>query len=149
MPLDDTGCINLPWLPHPLPLLLGALDILVHAPHPSKRLEHWSRRLDHDFIHFASACMAYATSSNVCYFAINAVYNLECALKQFEEKVRSRRNQTRIALCRFCKEVTLVSLANLFERLVLYCVSHRWVFHANKPNYNTLVNIYIVNYFYI
>jgi hypothetical protein len=116
IPSDDTGCINLQWLPHlhafpPLPLLAGALGILVHAPfsflyhwtyatklHPSKRLEHWSRRLDHAFIHFASACMAYATSGNVWYFAVNAVYNLDCALKQFEEKVRPRRNQTRIAL---------------------------------------------------
>ncbi|KAL7504835.1 hypothetical protein ACHAXN_002375 [Cyclotella atomus] len=111
-----SGCINFPWLTHlhafpPLPVLAGALGIVVHAPfsflyhwtyatklHPSKRLEHWSRRLDHAFIHFASACMAYATSGNVPYFLVNIVYNLDCALKQFEEKVRPRRNQTRIAI---------------------------------------------------
>lgn len=110
------GCISISWLPHlhalpPLPLIAGAMGVVVHAPfsmlyhwtyatklHPSKRLEHWSRRLDHAFIHFASACMAYATSGNIQYFLINAVYNLDCAYRQFEEKVRPRRNQVRITI---------------------------------------------------
>ena len=112
----SAGCISISWLPHfhalpPLPVIAGAMGVVTHAPfsflyhwryatklHPSKRLEHWSRRLDHAFIHFASACMAYATSGNINYFALNAVYNLDCAYKQFEEKVRPRRNQTRIAM---------------------------------------------------
>jgi hypothetical protein len=42
--------------------------------------------------------MAYATSGRVDYFLLNAAYNLDCAYRQFEERVRPRRNQIRIAI---------------------------------------------------
>ncbi|KAL3826486.1 hypothetical protein ACHAXA_004323 [Cyclostephanos tholiformis] len=109
------GCIrsssfpNLTALP-PLPVVAAAVGILVHSPfsimyhwkyatsiEPSYRVKHWSRRLDHAFIHFASACAAYATSGRVDFFLLNAAFNLDCAYRQFEEKVRPKRNLNRIA----------------------------------------------------
>jgi hypothetical protein len=53
--------------------------------------------LDHSFIHFASACAAYATSGRVDFFLLNAAFNMDCAYRQFEEKVRPKRNLNRIA----------------------------------------------------
>mmetsp|Transcript_8656 Transcript_8656/g.18488 ORF Transcript_8656/g.18488 Transcript_8656/m.18488 type:complete len:419 (-) Transcript_8656:157-1413(-) len=114
--LNHMGCINIPMLPKlyalpPLPVVAGAVGIVAHAPfsfiyhwfyatklHPSKRVEHWSRRLDHAFIHFASACMSYATSGRMDYFLLTAAFNLDCAYRQFERRVRPRRNQIRIAI---------------------------------------------------
>ena len=68
------------------------------SPFRSKRVEHWSRRLDHAFIHFASACMSYSTSGRIDYFLLNAAFNLDCAFRQFERRVRPRRNLVRIAI---------------------------------------------------
>ena len=112
---DRFGCIHSSSFPHltalpPLPVVAAAVGILVHSPfsmmyhwkaassiEPSYRVKHWSRRLDHAFIHFASACAAYATSGRVDFFLLNAAFNLDCAYRQFEEKVRPKRNLNRIA----------------------------------------------------
>ena len=64
---------------------------------PSKRIKHWSRRLDSVSLHFASVCASYATSGRVDYFILNIFFNLDCGLKQTEEEVRPRRNLVRIA----------------------------------------------------
>eukprot|EP00804_Cyclotella_cryptica_P004914 CCRYP_004973-RA/>CCRYP_004973-RA protein AED:0.00 eAED:0.00 QI:181/1/1/1/0/0/2/2224/386 len=136
----NTGCINISWLPHlhalpPLPVLAGAIGIVVHAPfsflyhwsyatklHPSKRIEHWSRRLDHAFIHFASACMSYATSGRVDYFLMTAAYNLDCAYRQFEQRVRPRRNQIRIAVSIFLYIVPVLRRGFYGDFLQLLCI---------------------------
>ena len=94
----------------PSPVVAAAVGTLVHSPisinyhwwyatslDPSYRIKHWSRRLDHAFIHFYSACAAYATSGRVDFFLLNAAFNMDCAYRQFEEKVRPRRNLYRIA----------------------------------------------------
>ncbi|KAL3826492.1 hypothetical protein ACHAXA_004329 [Cyclostephanos tholiformis] len=108
------GCIRSSSFPHltalpPLPVVAAAVGILVHSPfsimyhwsatsiEPSYRIKHWSRRLDHAFIHFASACAAYATSGRVDFFLLNAAFNLDCAYRQFEEKVCPKRNLNRVA----------------------------------------------------
>lgn len=112
--IERIGCINSSLFPHltalpPLPVVAAAVGILVHSPFSmlyhwryatviksSQRVQHWSRRLDHAFIHFASSCAAYATSGRVDFFLLNAMFNLDCAYRQFEEKVRPRRNLSRI-----------------------------------------------------
>lgn len=109
------GCIHSSTFPYltalpPLPVVAAAVGILVHSPfsmlyhwgyatyiEPSHRVKHWSRRLDHAFIHFASACAAYATSGRLDFFLLNAAFNMDCAYRQFEEKVSPRRNLNRIA----------------------------------------------------
>lgn len=141
-------CINISWLPHlhalpPLPVLAGAIGIVVHAPfsflyhwsyatklHPSRRIEHWSRRLDHAFIHFASACMSYATSGRVDYFLMTAAYNLDCAYRQFERRVRPRRNQIRIAISIFLYIVPVLRrgfYGDFFQLLCIFVLSG-WFF---------------------
>ena len=110
------GCMDSTELPYlmvvpPLPVVAAAAGTLVHSPvsiiyhwfyatsiEPSYRVKHWSRRLDHAFIHFLSACAAYATSGRVDFFLLNAAFNMDCAYKHFEEKVHPRRNLYRIAL---------------------------------------------------
>ncbi|KAL7540861.1 hypothetical protein ACHAXR_010443 [Thalassiosira sp. AJA248-18] len=113
--IENIGCINSQALPYltalpPLPVFAAAIGLLVHSPFSmlyhwryaswvdsSKRVQHWSRRLDNAFIHFASACASYATSGRMDYFVLNAIFNLDCAYRQFEEEVRPKRNQVRIA----------------------------------------------------
>lgn len=148
--MQTFSCINIPWLPHfhalpPWPVLAGAIGIVVHAPfsimyhwtyatklHPRNRIGHWSRRLDHSFIHFASACMAYATSGSVDYALLNVVYNLDCAYKQFEEKVRPRRNQTRtsISILLYISPVLLRRDYVDFAQLLLIFSISGWFFIA-------------------
>lgn len=112
--IERIGCINSSLFPHlpalpPLPVVAAAVGILVHSPfsmlyhwryatiiESSQRVQHWSRRLDHAFIHFASSCAAYATSGRVDFFLLNAAFNLDCAYRQFEERVRPKRNLSRI-----------------------------------------------------
>ena len=110
------GCMDSTELPYimvvpPLPVVAAAAGTLVHSPvsiiyhwfyatsiEPSYRVKHWSRRLDHAFIHFLSACAAYATSGRVDFFLLNAAFNMDCAYRHFEEKVCPRRNLYRVAL---------------------------------------------------
>ena len=88
-----TGCLppsswhTMPALP-PLPVLALAFGIIVHAPFSflyhyryshtltrTERTTHWSRRMDQCMIHAASALISYATSGNLVFFLVNAVYN--------------------------------------------------------------------------
>lgn len=109
---DNLGCIQSSSFPYltalpPLPVVAAAVGILLHAPvsmmyhwayaATGSGVKHWSRRLDHAFIHFASACAAYATSGRVDFFLVNVAYNMDCAYRQFEHKVRPKRNLNRIA----------------------------------------------------
>lgn len=144
---ESVGCLNIPAFPYmtalpPLPVLAVAAGALIHCPfsmlyhwryatlvEPSKRVHHWSRRLDSAFMHLASAPIAYATSGSAIYFIVNAVFNLDCAYKQFEEAVLPQRNLRRIALSILL--YILPVLANghfaLFFQFVLMFSACGWV----------------------
>ena len=62
------------------------------------RIPHWSRRLDHAFIHFGAACASYGTTGRVDYFLFNVLFNLDSALKQFETKISPKRNFKRVGI---------------------------------------------------
>mmetsp|Transcript_21748 Transcript_21748/g.39227 ORF Transcript_21748/g.39227 Transcript_21748/m.39227 type:complete len:350 (-) Transcript_21748:1509-2558(-) len=114
--IENIGCINSQAFPYlkalpPLPVVAAAFSGLLHSScsvlyhykcattiEPSKRIKHWSRRLDHASIHFSAACASYATSGRMDYFLLNAAFNLDCGLRQIEEKVQPRRNLVRIAM---------------------------------------------------
>ena len=114
--VEGVGCISCYLFPYltalpPLPVFAAALGMVGHSPFsmfyhwkcattikPSMRIKHWSRRVDHSFIHFASACASYATTGSKTYFLLNAIFNLDSAFRQFEEKICPRRNVTRIGL---------------------------------------------------
>ena len=114
--IENFGCINSQVFPYlkalpPLPVVAAVFSGLVHSLcsvlyhmkcatsiEPSKRIKHWSRRLDHASIHFSAACASYATSGRMDYFLLNAAFNLDCGLRQIEEKVQPRRNLVRIAM---------------------------------------------------
>ena len=83
----------------------------------SKRIPHWSRRLDHAFIHFASACSAYGTTGRIDYFLLNLVFNLDCAIKQFEHKICPKRNLRRVAMSIFLYTTPVL----LHGHYILYC----------------------------
>jgi hypothetical protein len=108
--MDSTELPHLMAVP-PLPVVAAAVGTRVHSPvsiiyhwfyatsiEPYYRVKHWSRRLDHAFIHFLSACAAYAMSGRVDFFLLNAAFNMDCAYRHFEEKVCPRRNLYRVAL---------------------------------------------------
>jgi len=112
---ENVGCLDSHSFPYltvlpPLTVVAAAVAILVHSPcsmlyhwkyatslHTSKRIPHWSRRLDNVSIHFASVLASYSTSGRMDYFLLNVVFNLDCAYRQFEEEVRPRRNLVRLA----------------------------------------------------
>lgn len=109
---DSFGCIQSSLFPYltalpPLPVIAAAVGILIHAPvsimyhwvyaASGIGVKHWSRRLDHAFIHVASACASYATSGRLDFFLVNVAFNMDCAYRQFESKVRPKRNLNRIA----------------------------------------------------
>jgi hypothetical protein len=114
---DASGCISSTWIPHlhalpPLPVIAGALGIMIHAPFSFiyhwnyahrlppglARTTHWSRRLDQAMLHVCSACMAYATSGRWDFFAANLLFNMDCIYRHFVTRVRPRRNQIRLAI---------------------------------------------------
>jgi len=123
---DANGCLNnndtawsaflyrytsMPALP-PLPVVAVAVGIVSHAPFsflyhykyahalPAglARTTHWSRRMDHTMIHFASALMSYGTSGSLDFFVANLLYNGDCMYRQFKRKVHPRRNKIRILI---------------------------------------------------
>lgn len=146
---NDTGCLpndhwsGLPALP-PLPLLAVALGIISHAPFsinyhwtyahalPSgaARTTHWSRRMDHVMIHFASACISYATSGSFDYFWANLLYNADCMYRQFKHKVRPRRNKIRVLISILAYTLPILRRGHLVTFLQFWTVtfSGGWLF---------------------
>jgi len=131
---ENLGCISHPLFPHltavpPPAVMVVALAGMVHPIfsivyhsycmklEPSKRIPHWSRRLDHAFIHFASACASYGTTGRIDYFILNVFFNIDCAIKQFETKICPKRNVTRVGI-----SILMYTLPVLLHRhYVLYC----------------------------
>ena len=112
-----SGCLSTAWLPNlhslpPLPVIAGALGIILHAPFsfmyhwtyahslpPVSRLSHWSRRMDHAMIHVCSAALAYATSGRWDFFAANLLFNMDCVYRHlFQKQIRPRSNQIRVLI---------------------------------------------------
>ena len=135
---------NIHALP-PLPVVAGGLGVVVHAPfsflyhwvyatkiHPSKRIEHWSRRLDNAAIHFAGACMSYATSGRMDYFILNAAFNMDCAYRQFERRIQPRRNliRTVISILLYCLPVLRRGYYETFIQLITIFGLSGWLFAA-------------------
>jgi hypothetical protein len=145
MLFDESGCISSSWLPHlhalpPLPVVAGALGIILHAPfsfiyHWSyahrlppglARTTHWSRRMDQVMIHVCSASIAYATSGRWDFFAVNALYNMDCIYRQLKSRVRPRRNQIRILISVIAYTIPILRRGDmhLFSELwVLFVIS--------------------------
>jgi hypothetical protein len=100
---DQIQCLNIAWLPDtlpPFPVACITAAICLHAPAsflyhwvyshsltPIARISHWSRRLDHVFIHVASALLAYGTSGSWDYFLVNLMFNGDCVYRQLLKKV--------------------------------------------------------------
>ena len=76
--------------------------------------------------------MAYATSGRMDYFAFNAMYNLDCAYRQFDEKVRPRQNQIRIAtsILLYILPVLCRGYYTEFAQLILIFTLGAWFFLA-------------------
>mmetsp|Transcript_28678 Transcript_28678/g.42478 ORF Transcript_28678/g.42478 Transcript_28678/m.42478 type:complete len:289 (-) Transcript_28678:75-941(-) len=113
----DDVCIQSSLFPSlhfmpPLPIIAlfigttlhGPCSFLYHwncamsLPAGPARIEHWSRRMDQAGIHMCSVFWSYATSGSWAYVAVNALFNMDCMRKQFEEQIVPRRNQVRIFL---------------------------------------------------
>ena len=85
----------------PLPVLAIVLGVFIHFPFSFYyhwqcakhippgygRISHITRRLDHAFIHVASALYSYGTSGNIHYFLLCAIYNADCVYRQLEKEV--------------------------------------------------------------
>jgi hypothetical protein len=149
---DTHGCLthSLPWLPHnmpalpPLTVMAVAIGILCHAPFSflyhwfyahhlpagAPRTTHWSRRMDQSMIHFASACMSYATSGSWDFFVANVLFNAECIYCQFKRKVRPRRNKIRIIISILAYVVPILRRGDLelFVKISVVLGISGWLF---------------------
>jgi hypothetical protein len=148
---DAHGCLapDASWLPHnmpalpPLPVMAVALGIILHAPFSfwyhwktpqlprgSARTTHWTRRMDQSMIHVASALLAYATSGSWDYFVANAFYNTDCIYRQFQQKVRPRRNQIRIGISIVAYTLPVLRRGDflLFGKLWVVLFTSGWLF---------------------
>jgi hypothetical protein len=99
----------------PFPVLAVAVGVSLHAPFsflyhwqyahalpPAERSRHWSRRLDHAFIHICSILACCGTTNSTEYIVANGIYNIDCALQHLvKAKVQPRRNQVRCFLALF------------------------------------------------
>ncbi len=143
------GCLaaqswhNMPALP-PLPVLAAAFGIIFHAPFSflyhwkyahslppgAARTTHWSRRMDQAMIHFASACMSYATSGSWDFFVANCLFNADCMYRQFKTRVRPRRNKIRIIISILAYTIPIFRRgdAELFLKLWLVLLISGWLF---------------------
>ena len=111
------SCWNLWIFPYlaampPLPVLFVAVGVVLHFPFsfiyhwkyaialPSgfPRISHWSRRLDHCFIHVISACFSLSSGGSWTYFCFCVLFNGNSAILHFKKKVYPHRNQIRLAI---------------------------------------------------
>jgi hypothetical protein len=150
---DAHGCLppesSAWWFPHnmpalpPLPVMAVALGIILHAPFSfwyhwktpqlprgSARTTHWTRRMDQSMIHVASALLTYATSGSWDYFIANVLYNTDCIYRQFQTKVRPRRNQIRIGISIVAYTLPVLRRGEfwLFGKLWVVLLTSGWLF---------------------
>ena len=141
--LPQSNWHSMPALP-PLPVVAVAVAIIAHAPcsflyhwkyaHAlppgAARTNHWSRRLDQSMIHFTSACLSYATSGSWDFFFANCLFNIDCIVRQFQPKVRPRRNQVRIGISVFAYSIPILRRGDWvhFIAFWLVMITSGWLF---------------------
>jgi len=127
-----TRCLSNPMFPKlyampPLPLLAIAFGLIVHAPFSFlyhwvyarrlppgfSRINHWSRRLDHAFIHVCIFLLSFGATGRWDVFWVNFVYTLDCVYRQFETNVRPGRNKIRILIALFLCTLPILSSGNI------------------------------------
>ena len=99
---DELSCLKTKQFLPPPPILFAGLGIIVHFPFSFiyhwkyavelppglQRISHWSRRLDHCFIHFITTCYAFSSSGSWTYFLLCSIFNAYCGLSHFRKRVR-------------------------------------------------------------
>ena len=94
----------------PLPLIATIMGIILHAPwsftyhwkyahtlSPTKRTDHWSRRMDQAVLHVSSAMTSYGNCGYFGnYMALTVLFAADSFYRQFEPKVQPKRNQNRL-----------------------------------------------------
>mmetsp|Transcript_1181 Transcript_1181/g.1906 ORF Transcript_1181/g.1906 Transcript_1181/m.1906 type:complete len:355 (+) Transcript_1181:134-1198(+) len=137
--VGNDECVNLSFLPKfyaapPAPVFAIAIGIILHFPFSFlyhwkyaielppglPRIGHWSRRLDHCFIHVISSCISLGTSGNWNYFYICSLFNLDCAMRHFRKTIFPRRNQIRLALSIFLYAVPILMRGEMVVFLQLF-----------------------------
>jgi hypothetical protein len=128
----------------PLTVWAVAIGIILHAPFSfiyhwkyahylpigSPRTHHWSRRMDQSMIHVCSIFLSFATSGSWMFFVLNALYNMDCVMKQFEYKVRPRRNKVRLLISTVVYTLPILQQGHvhLFTQLWLVLGIAFWLF---------------------
>lgn len=141
------GCLPwnfLPALP-PWTILAVIVGTTVHMPFSFlyhwkyahsldrvSRLNHWSRRMDHSMIHFASAMFSYASSGSVDFFLACALFNLHGMYRHFcsSSPCRPRSNQLRILIAILTYSLPLLRRGDLdkFGLFWLVVATSMWLF---------------------
>jgi hypothetical protein len=143
---DEHGCLSssstssssswhsMPCLP-PFPVLAVAVGVSLHAPFsflyhwqyahtmpPVERSRHWSRRLDHAFIHICSIFACCGTTDSIEYIVVNGLYNIDCVLQHLVKRdVRPRRNQVRCGLSLLLYTLPLLFREDGGDGILLFC----------------------------
>lgn len=139
--VTPTRCISSSLFPRlhalpPLPLVAIALGICLHAPFSFlyhwvyarslppgfSRINHWSRRMDHAFIHVCTFFLSFGASGRWDVFWVNFLYNMDCIYRQFETNVRPGRNKIRILIATFLCTLPILSDGNVSQFLNLWAV---------------------------
>lgn len=142
-------CLASSLFPHlyatpPLPLIAIAFGICIHAPFSMiyhweyarklppgfSRINHWSRRFDHAFIHVCTTFLSYGTTGRQDVFWVNLIYNLDCVYRQFEKKVQPGRNKIRILIALFGFTLPMLSHGDIehFISIWVILVVSGWFF---------------------
>mmetsp|Transcript_490 Transcript_490/g.817 ORF Transcript_490/g.817 Transcript_490/m.817 type:complete len:461 (+) Transcript_490:145-1527(+) len=146
---EKFGCIRSTMFPSlhalpPLPVLAATAGFILHTPFSFMyhwkyahrlppglaRIEHWSRRFDHVFMHVICTCMSYATSGSWNYFLACAMLNADCIYRQFLPEVRPRRNLIRIGLSVIAYTMPILWWGNviLFGKIYAILLICFWLF---------------------
>jgi hypothetical protein len=93
------------------------------------RTHHWSRRMDHAVMHITAALFTYATSARIDYFLVTFLFNIDCALRHWEPRVRPRRNKVRISLAILAYALPLLKVdVDLWIRFWFAMGGGMWLF---------------------
>mmetsp|Transcript_8150 Transcript_8150/g.11699 ORF Transcript_8150/g.11699 Transcript_8150/m.11699 type:complete len:463 (-) Transcript_8150:144-1532(-) len=150
---EKFGCIRSTMFPSlhalpPLPVLAATAGFILHTPFSFMyhwkyahrlppglaRIEHWSRRLDHVFMHVICTCMSYATSGSWKYFLACAMVNADCIYRHFLPKVQPRQNFIRIGVMITVSFMPILWWGNiiLFVKISVILLISAWLF-ASYP----------------
>ena len=146
---NDDRCINIPSLPRlhalpPAPLFVAAIGATLHAPcsmlyhslcacylpSGSKRMDHWSRRLDQAMIHFVSICWCYGSSENRDFHIAAALFNIDSMYRLFQKTYRPRSLLIRMALAFVLPAFPFLVRGDIlsFVKLIMVYAASFWLF---------------------